>query len=89
MGVRSEYPEHEKLHRVAEDSQMIGEFLDVGLPEQGIILAEAVKFQGFSEKQLVPTRKSIQQILAAYFDIDLDKIEAEKRAMLDDIRAGL
>lgn len=34
-----------------------------------------------------PTHRSIQSILAEYFGIDLDKIEAEKRQMLDELRA--
>lgn len=33
-----------------------------------------------------PTHRSIQRILADYFEIDLDKIEAEKRDMLDRLR---
>lgn len=35
-----------------------------------------------------PIRKSTEQLLAEFFDIDLHKIEAEKRAMLDTIRKG-
>jgi hypothetical protein len=39
------------------------------------------------EHREVPAHKPINQILAEYFDIDLDKIEAEKRQMLDALRA--
>lgn len=37
--------------------------------------------------EYTPAHKSIEQILAEYFDIDLAKIEAEKRAMLEALRA--
>jgi hypothetical protein len=115
----SEYPEHDKLAKVQEQSQVIGEFLDNcghmlcywrekgdnGEPEyvwvdghgEGVDeppnaydhirgharpnMAREVWGEGF-----VPVRGSIQQILAAYFEIDLDKIEVEKRQMLDRLR---
>jgi hypothetical protein len=38
----NEYPEHDKLHKVAEDSQTIGLFLDLGLGEQGLVLYERI-----------------------------------------------
>lgn len=34
-----------------------------------------------------PAHRSIQSILAEYFEIDLDKIEDEKRQMLEEMRA--
>lgn len=34
-----------------------------------------------------PDHRSINQVLAEYFEIDLDKLEAEKREMLDEFRA--
>lgn len=36
----SDYPEHDKLHKIKDQSQTIGEFLDFGLPAQGIMLYE-------------------------------------------------
>jgi hypothetical protein len=39
-------------------------------------------------KKMLPATKSIQAILAEYFGIDQDKIEAEKRAMLEELRAA-
>lgn len=77
------YPEHIKLHAVAERSQAIGAFID----ESPYILAEYQEVDGFKDPILVSTSKSITQVLADYFEIDLDKIEAEKRAMLEAIRA--
>lgn len=36
----SDYPEHDKLHKIAEESRTIGLFLDIGLPEMGLTLYE-------------------------------------------------
>lgn len=77
------YPEHAKQEKIVDESQAIGEFLDTS----GCILAEYRTVDGFLEPQLVPVNKSIEQVLADYFEIDLRKIEAEKRAMLESIRS--
>lgn len=42
----------------------------------------------FYEKKWMPTMKSPADILAEYFGIDRDKIDAEKTAMLDAIRSA-
>jgi len=74
-----EFPEHEKLSLIKDESQKIGEFLD-SLGEKGVELA---RWEG---DELVPFHKSITDILAAYFDIDQNKIEKEKRGMLKTLR---
>lgn len=38
--------------------------------------------------EYIPAHRPISAWLAAYLDIDLDKIEAEKRAMLDRLRTA-
>mgnify|MGYP001084123261 CR=1 FL=1 len=38
--------------------------------------------------RLVTSRKTIHQWLAEFFEIDQDKIEKERQALLDEIRAG-
>lgn len=75
------YPEHAKLAAVAAESQAIGEFLDFGLPGQGLVLAELV------EDMLVPAGKPIRDILARYFSIDQEALEHEKRTILEEMRA--
>jgi len=40
-----------------------------------------------NEGVLIPSRESIQKLLARYADVDLEKLEDEKRAMLDELRA--
>lgn len=64
-----EYPEHAKMAAVQDQSQAIGEFL------------ENSKY-GLVDDDDNPVHESIIVILAEYFDIDLDKIESEKRTML-------
>jgi hypothetical protein len=41
---------------------------------------------GYSDGELVNIRESYENLLARFFDIDLDKVEKEKRAMLAAIR---
>lgn len=77
----SEYPEHDKLNAVKDQSQAIGEFLDWLRDEKGIMLAR------FGEGgDLYPYPRSTQDMLAEFFDIDLAEIEKEKRDMLEKIR---
>jgi hypothetical protein len=42
---------------------------------------------GASENELMPVHINIQQLLAEYFGIDLDKVENERRAILERIQA--
>jgi hypothetical protein len=72
------YPEHAKLLLVQDRSQAIGEFLD----ETAYVLAEYQEDSRHHTAVLVPVADPITVVLAKYFGIDLDKIEAEKRAML-------
>lgn len=72
------YPEHARQAEVLEQAETIGRFLD----ESGYVLAEYRDIEGYREETLMPVVTPTQQILAKYLGIDLDKIEAEKRAML-------
>lgn len=76
----SDYPEHDKLTAIQEESQTIGEFLDTC----GYALCEIKG--GLTKDRFIPVRKPITDILAEYFCIDQQKIEAEKRAMLESMR---
>ena len=64
------YPEHEKLSKIKDQSQTIGEFLD-WLDTEGLYLGE------YDENGLLlyPTHKRHEYILATYFEINLDKLE--------------
>jgi len=71
-----ETPELEKMRGVREESQKIGRFLD-WLRGEGL---EVCKVGG------EPFYLSIEQLLAKYFEIDLEKVEEERRALLDHLR---
>ena len=77
-----EYPEHMKLRAISDESQAIYNFLE-WCEEQGVVLAERLG----ENENLFRTGRSIRDLLAAHFEIDQDKIEAEKCAMLESIRA--
>lgn len=70
---------------VADQSQAIGDFLYAS----GFVLAEYRAIDNYREPQLVPVNTSIEQILADWFDIDLKKVEQERRAMLAAMRKDL
>lgn len=71
------YPEHEKLSEVKHESQAIGEFIEWATCVAGY---EFAKYHG---DDLQVALVSIEGLLAEYFGVDLDKLEAEKRAMLE------
>jgi len=78
------YPEHEKLAAISDQSQTVGEFLDFS----GYVLAEwgDENSSGTPNPHRLYPIYNIERILAEYFHIDLNKIEQEKRQMLEDIR---
>lgn len=71
------YPEHEKLALIQPLSQAIGEFV-VWLREQSMIICMWNEFR----QEWVPVATSIDKLMARHFDIDLDRLEAEKRDMI-------
>src|SRR5512135_3462017 len=91
-----QYPEHEKLHMVKDRSQSIGEFLEWLRSEKGYVICERLRTSAGDEEEeeddadyeLVPANLGITKLLAEFFKIDLEKIEAEKRQMLDQLRAA-
>jgi hypothetical protein len=80
----SAYPEHDKLAEVADQSQAIGEFIDWLSKEKGMHLYRYLK----GAVCPVETNLSIQSLLAEFFEIDLKRLEDEKRAMLTAMRAA-
>lgn len=80
-------PELDKQRRARDEghSQEIGEFLE-WLPTQGIHLAEYVQVEGYEQPQLWTMSGTITQLLARYFDVDLEKVDEEARALLEEIR---
>lgn len=88
----AEYPEHEKLSKVADRSQACGEFLEWLQYHKTYHICEWRDSRVdpnsgerlFEGMYLVNT--SIADMLGEFFGIDQDKIEAEKRQMLASLR---
>lgn len=86
------YPEHMKLKAVSGRSNVIGGFLDwlmhnkLEINSYSYGLVYLAYYHGRSER-LHPLPIRISDLLAHYFEIDQQKIEAEKTAMLDAMRA--
>jgi hypothetical protein len=91
--------ELEKMEKAkAEGSQVIGEFLEWLQGEKGVVLAtyhEHSKAEcgslrwpecGIYSEQPVIFHCSTERLLAEFFEIDLDQVEREKQALLDEIR---
>lgn len=99
----TEYPEHEKLKAVSDHSQAIGAFLE-WLPTINVHLAsqacphghedpttcEDSKWcrRGENDLTLWPSHHTVTRLLARYFEVDLDRLEAEKRDMLEALRSA-
>ena len=80
-------PECDKLADIRSESQLLGEFL-AWLPSQNIFLCDCNR-EGFSNDTLyVPTLMNIEKLLATYFNIDLEKVELEKRQLLEALRSA-
>lgn len=77
----SDYPEHDKLSLVADQTQAIGEFME-WLEGRGVFLAHYVDGRNFPHEYNV----GIRTLLAEWAGIDQDRLEAEKRQMLDSLR---
>ena len=82
-------PELDKMLAVKEKSQIIGEFLE-WLSGQSIVLAEfdmvACEDCGYKTEMLVYRRTGREQLLAEFFEIDLNKCEQERQQILTDLR---
>ena len=79
------YPECEKQRKIVKESQAIGEFLDWLQSERKIHLCTDCK-DDWGDDRLTHAGVPIYKLLAEYFDIDLNKVDEEKRQMLDELR---
>lgn len=82
-------PECEKLAAVSEESNKIGSFLDWLFSKDFVIAG--YEHSGARWETLVVVREfqggsGINRLLAKYYDIDLDKVEDERRALLEWLR---
>ncbi len=92
--------ELEKMEKVQEESQAIGDFIEEFLKNKGIVLATYHKHSkkmcdrdewgwkcGWRTEQPMLLHYDIQKLLAEYFSINLEKVEEEKQEILTDLRA--
>lgn len=85
--MNSEYPEHEKMRSVMDRSRTIGDFLDWLRDEKGVSLCKWQDTIRHGPDDYTPAgfyriNKRTENLLAEFFEIDLGKVEDEKRAML-------
>lgn len=78
-----EYPEHEKLAALDGANNTVGRFLE-WLEEEGIVLCK-----WHDDDKIHPHYETKEDMIARHFDIDPNKLESEKQAMLDSIRGGI
>jgi hypothetical protein len=72
-------PELDRQSQAIEDGRRLVEFLD-WLSEQGYHLAK------YHDGQPYDANPGPQKLIAGFYGIDLDKIEAERRALLEHVR---
>ena len=75
-------PELDRQAAIAHISQQQGQFLDWLQTEKGYTLAVYMT----NGEDLLPVHRSIDNLLAEYHDIDLDKVEEERRELLEWLR---
>jgi hypothetical protein len=80
----ADYPEHEKLKKISDKSQTVGDFLE-WLNSQGIYL---MTLEASMHDEWTAPQKSRVTLLAEFFEIDQAKLEEEKRVMFEDARSG-
>jgi hypothetical protein len=87
-------PECEKLHDIAPYSQKVGEFIEWLRSEKGAVIATHHEHSdecydgeytncGLRKDELCIMHFSTEKLLAEFFGIDLDKVERERRALLE------
>lgn len=74
-------PEMDKIKAVQDQSQTIGEFLE-WLSEEGFTICELAEDRDL----FLPHRRSIEERLGDYFEIDTEEAERERQRILDAIR---
>jgi DNA polymerase III epsilon subunit-like protein len=76
------YPEHQKLIALEGKNDTVGQFIE-WLADSNYVICEYDQMGRYH-----PVSRPITSWLAQYFGIDPAKIEQEKRAMIDLIRAA-
>lgn len=81
--MENKYPECEKIAVIADKSQVIGEFLEWLQEDKHLVICEQC---GIRCNNLSPLNFSTEKLLAEFFGINLNKVEKERRQMLNAMR---
>ena len=90
MDTTNPYPEHQKLSEVEDryfnidQSETCAEFLEWLVNDSGLFVCESVGPARFGDEFILKQETNVQ-VLARYFNIDLKKIDREKRQILDKV----
>ena len=76
----TEYPEHEKLKALAGANQVVGNFIE-WLGENGYVIARYDPHD-----RLYPAYERLDKLIADHFEINEQRLEEEKLAMLASLR---
>ncbi len=80
MAERQRYPECEKLGAVAQQSQIIEEFFEWLSETKGLVL--------WGDAEISGRGYTTESLLAEFFDIDMEKVEAERQRLRANIRGN-
>lgn len=67
-------------------AQVVQDFYDWLTHETEFVFARWTKIEGYRDERLVPAEIQPEQLMADFFGIDRDKIDAERRALLESIQ---
>lgn len=80
--IEERYPEHAKQKEVWDEAQGVGQFID-WLADNGYEIAE----WDADGRRLHGSGKRPDELIAGFYELDLNKLEQEKRAMLAEMQA--
>jgi hypothetical protein len=80
-------PECDKMIEVQDQSNTLSAFVD-WLNENGYTICTLEETDGYPKEQFIPHREPYEKLFAKYFNIDLNKVEKERCALLEAIRAN-
>lgn len=84
-GQQPQYTECEKMQKVQKESQIIGEFLEWLGSEKEYSICKFCEYEN-REGSYYPVQLDKEQLLAEFFEVDLNKVEEERRAILEGLR---
>jgi hypothetical protein len=80
------YPNCEKLRAAHKDKVIVNAFME-WLEEKKYVLAERLtRSSGYLGEELVPAAKSLDKLWLEYIEVDAQKLDDERRAILDEQR---